>query len=224
VKGHTHLAVGLGIGVIASFNQPPEHIPILLVTAGIASLAADLDGNNLLNKRITKTAKQFKEVGLVIAFAFMILSVVSTFLDENSLPFLNGKWFTLQNKLLLFGVGAVILGFALRSQETLKNILMSVIGLVLIYYAVSNEIWWLVMFAFFIGGAGWFPHRGATHTIWALFYWVGMSYLLEQSTGIRGIALASSLSYLSHIIGDMLTKRGVKFLQPITNKVFRIIL
>jgi inner membrane protein len=222
VKGHTHLAAGLGIGVIASFNQLPEHVPILLVTAGIASLAADLDGNNLLNKRVTKTAKQFKEVGLVIAIVFMILSVISTFLDENSLPLLNGKWFTLQNKLLLFGVGAVILGFALRSQETLKNILMSLIGLVLIYYSVSNEIWWLVMFAFFIGGAGWFPHRGATHTIWALLYWVVMSYLLEQSTGITGIALVSSLSYLSHLIGDMLTKRGVKFLHPITNKVFRI--
>jgi inner membrane protein len=78
------------------------------------------------------------------------------------------------------------------------------------------------MFAFFIGGAGWFPHRGGTHTIWALFYWVVMSYLLEQGTGIKGIALVSSLSYLSHIVGDMLTKRGVKFLHPITNKVFRI--
>ncbi|CAG9607847.1 metal-dependent hydrolase [Pseudoneobacillus rhizosphaerae] len=222
MKGHTHLAVGLGIGVIASFNQPPEHIPILLVTTGIASLAADLDGNNLLNRRVTKTAKQFKEVGLVIAIAFMILSVVSTFLDENSLPFLTGKWFTLQNKLLLFGVGAVVLGFSLRSQETLKNILMSVIGLVLIYYSVSNEIGWLVMFAFFIGGAGWFSHRGATHTIWALFYWVGMSYLLEKSTGISGIALVSSLAYMSHVIGDMYTKQGVKFLRPITSKVFRI--
>jgi inner membrane protein len=179
VKGQAHLAVGLGIGVIASFNQPPEHVPILLVTAGIASLAADLDGNNLLNKRVTKTAKQFKEVGLVIAIVFMILSVISIFLDGNSLPFLNRKWITLQNKLLLFGVGAVILGFAHRSQETLKNILMSVIGLVLFYYSVSNEIWWLVMFAFFIGGAGWFSHRGATHTIWALFYWVEMSVTIS---------------------------------------------
>lgn len=214
MKGHTHLAVGLGIGVIASFDQPIEQIPIILVTAGIASLAADLDGNNLLNKRVTKTVKQFKKVGLVIAFAFMILSVISTFFD--------GKWFNLQYKLLLFGVGAVLLGFALRSQETLKNILMSIIGLILIYYAATNEIWWLVMIAFFIGGAGWFSHRGVTHTLWALFYWVVMSYLLEQSTGISGIALVSSLSYLSHLIGDMLTKRGVKFLHPITNKVFRI--
>jgi inner membrane protein len=222
MKGHTHLAVGVGIGVIASFSQPIGQIPILLVTAGIASLAADLDGNNLLNKRVTKTAKLFKKVGLVMAVAIMLFSVVSTFLDGNSLLFLHEKWFNLQYKLLLFGIGAVLLGFALRSQETLKNIIMSLIGLIFIYYAGINAIWWLVMFAFYIGGAGWFSHRGTTHTLWALTYWVVMSYFLEKSTGIEGLALVSSLSYLSHIIGDMLTKRGVKFLHPLTKKVFRI--
>jgi inner membrane protein len=222
MKGHTHLAVGIGIGVIASFNQPIEQIPILLVTVGIASLAADLDGNNLLNKRVTKTVKLFKKVGLVIALAIMLLSVVSSLLDVNSFPILGEKWFNLQYKLLIFGVGAVILGFALRSQETLKNILMSLIGVILIYFAATNDIWWLVMFAFYIGGAGWFSHRGTTHTLWALFYWMVMSYYLEESTGIEGLALVSSLSYLSHIIGDMLTKRGVKFLHPLTKKVFRI--
>jgi inner membrane protein len=222
MKGHTHLAVGVGIGVIASFGQPIEQIPIILVTAGIASLAADLDGNNLLNKRVTKTVKLFKKVGLVIALAIMLLSVVSSLLDENSFPILDEKWFNLQYKLLIFGVGAVILGFALRSQETLKNILMSLIGVILIYFAATNAIWWLVMFAFYIGGAGWFSHRGTTHTLWALSYWMVMSYYLEESTGIEGLALVSSLSYLSHIIGDMLTKRGVKFLHPLTKKVFRI--
>lgn len=222
VEGHTHLAVGVGIGVIASFNQPLEHIPIVLLASGVASLAADLDGNNLLNKHVTKTVKQFKKVGLVIAMAIMVLSVASIFFDEKSLSFLNSDWFTLQNKLIVFCVGAVVLGFALSSHETLKNILMSIIGLILIYYAASNGLWWLVMLAFFIGGAGWFSHRGATHTIWALSYWGLMSYLLEQSIGIEGLTLISVLSYLSHIIGDMLTKRGVKFLHPLTNRVFRL--
>jgi inner membrane protein len=221
MKGQTHLAVGLGIGVIASFNQPVEHIPIVMVTAGIASLAADLDGNNLLNKRVTKAAKQFKEFGVIIALVLMIFSVVSLFLDEQSLPFIRDSWFTLQSKLLNFGLGAVILSFALRKQETLKNIIMSLIGLTLIYYAATNEWWWLVMFGLYIGGAGWFSHRGPTHTLWALLYWMAMSFLLENSTGIQGLTLISTLSYLSHIVGDMLTKRGVKFLQPITNKVFR---
>ncbi|WP_182102488.1 metal-dependent hydrolase [Niallia taxi] len=222
MKGQTHLAVGLGIGVVASFNQPAEFIPIVMVTSGVASLAADLDGNNLLNKRVTKTAKQFKEFGLVIALALMFFSVVSLFLDKNSLPFLNESWFTLQSKLLLFVLGAVTLGFSLRKQETVKNILMSLIGLVLIYFAATNELWWLVLFALYIGGAGWFAHRGPTHTIWALIYWASMSYLLEESTGVKGLMIISTLSYLSHIVGDMLTKRGVKFLVPLTNKVFRI--
>ncbi|MBB6446555.1 metal-dependent hydrolase [Bacillus benzoevorans] len=222
MKGQTHLAVGLGIGVIASFNQPAAFIPIVMITSGVASLAPDLDGNNLLNKRVTKTAKQFRKFGLITALVLMIFSVVSLFLENNSLPLLNESWFTLQNKLLMFVLGAIILSFALRKLETLKNILMSLIGLVLIYYAASNELWWLVMFGLYIGGAGWFSHRGATHTIWVFIYWGVMSYLLEESTGIKGLTLISSLSYLSHIVGDMLTKRGVKFMVPMTNKVFRI--
>ncbi len=215
------MAIGLGIGVMASFNQPAVSIPILLITSGVASLAADLDGNNLLNKRITKTAKLFKEFGFIIALALIILSVVSLFFDGNVLPFLNEKWFTLQNKLILLVLGAVIFSFSLRKLETVKNIFMSFIGLALIYYGAENEIWWLVMLAIYIGGAGWFPHRGLTHTIWALMYWIYLSYLLETSTGVKGLMLVSSISYLSHIAGDMLTKRGVKFLAPISNKVFR---
>jgi inner membrane protein len=219
VKGKTHLGVGLGIGAIASFNQPAEFIPIIIVTSGVASLAPDLDGNNLLNKQVTKIAKQFKELGLIIALVLMIFSVISLFFE---MPFLNESWFTLQNKLLMFVLGVVILSFTFKKQETVKNILMSLIGLGLLYYAATHELWWLVMFGFYIGGAGWFSHRGPTHTIWALIYWSAMSYLLEESTGIKGLALTSSLSYLSHIVGDMLTKRGVKFLVPITNKAFRL--
>jgi inner membrane protein len=217
VKGQTHLAIGIGIGAIASVNQPLEHIPFVLATAGVASLAADLDGNNLLNKRITKTVRTFKRIGWTLAIAIMVLALGSFFIRESALP----NWLTMKNKLQLLAVGAVLLGLSLRSQETLKNILMSIIGLFLLYYAATNEIWWLFMFAFFLGGVGWFPHRGVTHTIWALAYWIGMSYLLEQGTGITGILLVSSLSYLSHIIADMLTKRGVKFLHPLTSKVFR---
>ncbi|MEH7384574.1 metal-dependent hydrolase [Bacillus sp. JJ1521] len=222
MKGRTHLTIGLGIGVVASFSQSLEMMPIILVASGLASLAPDLDGNNLLNKRVTKTAKQIKKGGAFVGGALMVLSLLTFFLDVNFLSFLDEKWFTQQNKLLLFGLGAVLFGFSLRSQETLKNILMSTLSLFLLYYSITNELWWLVMFSIYIGGAGWFPHRGLTHTIWALAYWWYMSYLLQVSTGVESLALISTIAYLSHIVGDMLTKKGVKFLNPLTTKVFRI--
>ncbi|MEH7226609.1 metal-dependent hydrolase [Bacillus sp. JJ1566] len=222
MKGRTHLTVGLGIGVVASVSQSFEMMPVILVASGVASLAPDLDGNNLLNKRVTKTAKLIKKGGVFVGGMLMLLSLVTFFLDLNFLSFLDEKWFNQQNKLLLFGWGAVILGLSLKSQETLKNILMSLLSLFLLYYAVSNEFWWLVMFAVYIGGAGWFAHRGPTHSIWALVYWWYMSHLLEVSTEVDGLALISTISYLSHIVTDMLTKKGVKFLYPLTNKVFRI--
>ncbi|WP_099363791.1 metal-dependent hydrolase [Fredinandcohnia onubensis] len=221
MKGRTHLAIGLGIGTVASVSQPLEMMPVILVASGVASLAPDLDGNNLLNKRVTKTAKLIKKSGVFVSGTLMALALVTFFFDLSFLSFLDDKWFKQQNSLLLFGWGAVILGLSFKGQETLKNILMSILSLFLLYYAVTNELWWLVMFALYIGGAGWFAHRGPTHTIWALIYWWYMSHLLEVNTKVDGLALISTLAYLSHILGDMLTKKGVKFLYPIINKVFR---
>jgi len=221
MKGRTHLAIGLGIGAVASVNQPLEMMPVILVASGVASLAPDLDGNNLLNKRVTKTAKLIKKSGVFVGGILMVLALVAYFLDVNYLSFINDKWFSQQNSPLLFGWGAVILGLSFKGQETLKNILMSILSLILLYYAATNELWWLIMFALYIGGAGWFAHRGPTHTIWALIYWWYMSHLLEVNTKVDGLALISTIAYLSHILGDMLTKKGVKFLYPVINKVFR---
>lgn len=221
MKGRTHLAIGLGIGAVACVSHPLEMMPVILVASGVASLAPDLDGNNLLNKRVTKTAKLIKKGGVFVGGTLMALALVAYFLDLSFLSFLDDKWFRQQNILLLFGWGAVILGLSFKGQETLKNILMSILSLFLLYYAVTNEFWWLVMFALYIGLAGWFAHRGPTHTIWALVYWWYMSHLLEVKTKVDGLALISTIAYFSHILGDMLTKKGVKFLYPIINKVFR---
>lgn len=222
MKGRTHVTIGLGIGVVASINQPLDAVPVILAASGVASLAPDLDGNNLLNRRVTKTAKHIKKSGVYVGVALMVLTLVSFFLQMDFFSFLDEGWLQQQNKLLLFGLGVVILGFSLRSQETLKNILMSIIGLLLLYYAVTNGICWLIMFSLFIGGVGWFAHRGPTHTIWALIYWGYMSYLLEVNTGVNNLSITSTIAYLSHIVGDMTTRQGVKFLHPLTSKVFRI--
>ena len=223
MQGRTHLAIGLGIGAVASIvSQTPEMMPVILVASGIASLAPDLDGNNLLNKHITKTAKLIKKRGLLIGLALMCLSLYTYFFNVEFLSFLNGKWFTQQNKLLFFALGGIIIGLSLKNVETLKNILMTLLSLFLLYYAITDKLWWLVLFAIYLGGAGWFSHRGTTHTIWALAYWWFMSYQLQVSTGVNHIALISTLAYLSHIVGDMLTKKGVKFLFPLTNQVFKI--
>lgn len=221
MKGRTHLAIGLGIGAVASVSNPIEMIPVILLASGVASLAPDLDGNNLLNKRVTKTAKLIKKRGVIAGGSLIMWSLITYFLDLKFLSFLDGDWFTEQNKFLLFAFGAIIIGLSLKSQETLKNILMSILSLLLLYYAIKDESWWLVMFALYIGLAGWFPHRGTTHTIWALAYWWYMSYLLQVSTGVNNLAIISTLAYLSHILGDMTTKKGVKFLYPMTNKVFK---
>ncbi|MBD8036292.1 metal-dependent hydrolase [Solibacillus sp. A46] len=222
MKGRTHLTIGLGIGAVASVSQTPEMIPIVLAVSAVASLAPDLDGNNLLNKHVTKTAKQIKKGGQFVGVALIVLSLFAYIFNINFLPFLEDEWLTQQNKLLFLGLGAIIIALSMRSQETLKNILMSILGLFLLYYAITDELSWLVMFALYIGAAGWFPHRGQTHTIWAVIYWGYMSYLLEMSTGAEHLAIISTMAYLSHILGDMMTIKGVKFLSPITSKVFKI--
>lgn len=222
MKGRTHLAIGLSIGVVASVSQTPAMIPVVLGTTAIASLAPDLDGNNLLNKHVTKTAKLIKKGGLFAGAVLMVLSIAAYILHAELQPYISESWLTQQHKLLLFGLGAVMIGLSVKSQETLKNILMSILSAILLYFAVTGELWWLVLFALYIGVAGWFPHRGLTHTVWAAAYWYWMSYLLEISIGADHLAIISTMAYLSHIIGDMLTKKGVKFLYPLSNKVFKI--
>ena len=81
MKGRTHLAIGLGIGAVASVNQTLEMIPVILTATGVASLAPDLDGNNLLNKRVTKTAKLIKKQGVIAGVALIILSLITYLLN-----------------------------------------------------------------------------------------------------------------------------------------------
>ncbi|WP_245831746.1 hypothetical protein [Oceanobacillus senegalensis] len=86
-------------------------MPVILVASGVASLAPDQDGNNLLNKRVTKTAKLIKKRGVFVGTTLIALSLFTFFFDKSFLSFLDERWFEQQNRLLLLGLGAVILDF-----------------------------------------------------------------------------------------------------------------
>ena len=73
-----------------------------------------------------------------------------------------------------------------------------------------------------------FGHRGATHSLLALFL-TSVLFVLPSLmlTGFAGFmytqfAIGVSVGFLSHLILDMSTKSGVPLLYPFTRKSFRI--
>ena len=73
-----------------------------------------------------------------------------------------------------------------------------------------------------------FGHRGATHSLLALFL-TSVLFILPslKLTGFAGFmytqfAIGVAVGFLSHLILDMSTKSGVPLLHPFTRKSFRI--
>lgn len=73
-----------------------------------------------------------------------------------------------------------------------------------------------------------FGHRGATHSLLALFLtsvlFVLPAFLLESVLALlyTQFAIGVSVGFLSHLILDMSTKSGVPLLHPFSGKSFRI--
>ncbi len=68
-----------------------------------------------------------------------------------------------------------------------------------------------------------FKHRKALHNILSLAITSIVSLIIALRTGIGWIpAVSFTLGYISHIIGDMMTRRGVAFLYPFRGEYYRL--
>jgi inner membrane protein len=65
-------------------------------------------------------------------------------------------------------------------------------------------------------GLAWLPHRGLTHTLIFTFIIAILSLVLTRSPVMWVIPLA----YLSHLIGDSLTRRGIPLFWPFRKATF----
>ncbi|AZN40148.1 metal-dependent hydrolase [Paenibacillus albus] len=212
MKGTTHLAIGIAIGVVGAATHPitPKNAAVFLVVAAFSALAADLDGTSLLSGKLTKAARLIRELllwgGMLLAGSVVYLYAA------------RGSFYPLYTA----GAAAVLLLGLLSRNGAIRNALVSAIGAILLYIGYKSEMNWLMGLGLYIAWVPWLNHRGLTHTVWAVIAWGAIGWSLEQQLGIQGVAYTAICGYVSHLVADTLTPSGVKWLYPLTKKTFKL--
>lgn len=208
MKGSTHLAIGAAIGVAASLLHPidPERAAYYVAASGFSALSADLDGTSMLSTKLGKVSHWMREGAIVLGLLALGVSACA---------------YAAQNRLYLgvaaIGLGLVLLGLIMR-EGILRNALVSLCGLGLLYAGWHSGFAGLMGLGVFVAWAPWLNHRGLTHTVWAVFAWAAIAAAFERELRIDGLAAVATAGYLSHLIADSLTPSGVKWLYPLLNK------
>ncbi|SEO20046.1 metal-dependent hydrolase [Paenibacillus sp. OV219] len=212
MKGTTHLAIGIAIGVVGAATHPitPKNAAVFLVVAAFSALAADLDGTSMLSGKLSKAAKLIRELllwgGLLLAGSVVYMYAA------------RGIFYPL----FTAGAAAVLLLGLLSRTGAIRNALVSAIGGILLYTGFTTQMNWLMGLGLFIAWVPWLNHRGLTHTVWAVIAWGAIGWSLEQQLGIPGVAYTAICGYVSHLVADTLTPSGVKWLYPLTKKTFKV--
>ncbi|TJY42452.1 metal-dependent hydrolase [Cohnella pontilimi] len=213
MKGSTHLAIGGAIGMAAAIYFPfqLDNAAIYLSVAAFSALAPDLDGSNLLSGKLSKLSRWLRDFGLWIGLLLVIGNAYLYFSLERFYP-------------IFAAISVIILLFGLvTSQGIIRNGLVSLIGIGLLYAGMQMTQTWLLELGVFVTWVPWLNHRGMTHTVWAIFLWGVIGWELEKQLNIEGIVATSVAGYASHLLADTLTPSGVKWLYPIYQRSFKII-
>jgi inner membrane protein len=213
MKGSTHLAIGAAIGTGAAFYFPfhLNHAAIYLSVSTFSALIADLDGSSLLSGKLSKLSRWLRDFGLLAGLLLVI---------GNAYLYFSGDLF--YPTFAAIAVTILLLGLV-TSQGTIRNALVSLIGIGLLYAGGHAKQNWLVELGVFVAWVPWLKHRGMTHTVWALILWGEIGWGLEKQLKIEGIMATCVAGYASHLLADTLTPNGVKWLFPLYKRSFKII-
>ncbi|WJH33375.1 metal-dependent hydrolase [Paenibacillus sp. CC-CFT747] len=212
MKGTTHLAIGAALGVAAGLRLQTDFETgmVWIAVSSLSALIPDLDGPSILSGKLSKFAKTFREVVLSSGILLVIgLAALYHWKGYYHFP------------LTLLGAALTLAGFAFR-EGFIRNALVSGIGAGLAAWGAFHSIYWLIGLGAYVAIAPWLKHRGLTHTLWAAAVWWGISLGFEAYVGYEGIATIAGLGYLSHLVADTLTPGGVKWLNPLVKKTFKL--
>lgn len=212
MKGSTHLAIGTAIGTAAAIYYPFswKHAALYVAVSAFSALSADLDGPSLLSSKLGKLSKLLHELlvwtgGLLVSAVLILYAVYGMEHRE---------WTVISVVLLLTGF--------IAKEGAIRNGLVSLVGCALIYSGWTSDRYWLIGLGLFIAIAPWLRHRGLTHTVWAACAWGYIGLGLEHELQLDGVAAVATAGYMSHLIADTLTPRGVKWLYPLWSKSFKL--
>lgn len=212
LKGTTHLAIGVAIGVAAVAYYPLSltNSALYIAVASFSSLSADLDGPSLLSSKLGNISKLLQNLVLGVG-VFLTGTVLYMHFFQHSFD----------RTFAVIAVSTLLLGFVARAGF-IRNALVSLVGLGLIYSGLVWSMTWLIAFGVYVAWVPWLKHRGMTHTVWAILAWGGIGWGLEQQLQVQGIMIVSMISYFSHLLADTLTPSGVKWFYPLYKKSIKL--
>jgi inner membrane protein len=214
MTGKVHLGIGAVLGMVtaASFTTTLEDAAIIVGIAMFSALVPDIDGNSLLVSKLNNVVTFLRLVLLYGGFGFACWLGYNYYITNE-----------IDQAYAGIAISAILVGSLLNNKGPARNLMVSAIGVCMFYYGLVLDAWtfWLILLGLYIMVAPWLPHRGLTHSIWALLLWGLIAYLAEQEFGLEGIMKAAVAGYLSHLVADMFTAKGIKWLAPITDKAFK---
>lgn len=211
MKGSTHLAIGTAIGIAAAAYYPFtfQNAALYISVAGFSALSADLDSRSILSSKLSKLSKLLHELfhwgGISLVIACLYLYFVRDFFDLT---------------LTCVSIMIFLIGF-ITKEGIIRNTLVTLVGLGIIYTGSYWKLNWLMGSGLFISWAPWLKHRGMTHTIWAALIWGSIGYGMQNQLQVEGLMLVSFTSYLSHLVADTMTPAGVKWFYPLYKKAIK---
>lgn len=210
MRGKSHLAIGLLTTIEVSSIIGIGISPINMVFASIFSVLPDIDESNssVLNNIISK--KFTKQIHKVLLYTFLI-TLVYFYMKTND------------NLYIILFVSIFLINIIEKKitenfvRSSFISLFFLLITLTLIIFKVNLGIVLMssLLFLFPIS-----KHRSISHSIIAvIFIFIVMKYL-ESIYYLKNIAVTSTIAYLSHIICDAVTKRGIPILYPFSKKFF----
>jgi inner membrane protein len=205
------LAIGLITGAAVAALVPDFKLSLPgIALAGFSSLAPDLDHpNSRLSKRIG-FADNF------VRWAFVGVAALVAVYTHLNLPPGSDRRIGFTVALSMFLIGA-----AMQNQSARKLALLFT-GILAVLAGFYYEFLWLSLLGAFVSAAPFTSHRSFTHTIWAAALWTYIGHLANRDLGWHGIAVYAGAGYLSHLLADTLTKSGVRYLLPLSDKALKV--
>ncbi len=200
MMGKAHLIIGTGVSLsLLALTGAPVTVGAVAIAA-VSSLLPDIDHPN----SILVTRALPDRLLRILQSAMLLIAAALLFYAPIAQP-----W---NSVLAAIAVVAMFL-----PEQALRKGAFVLIGLAVIVlgerYAPWNRMGGILLIVFSLA-----PHRGITHTVYALGAWTLLLYGLTSAHG-PSIWLAGALSYAAHLICDSLTKNGIRPLPPLKWKL-----
>ncbi|WP_342564708.1 metal-dependent hydrolase [Paenibacillus sp. FSL R7-0345] len=202
MMGKSHFIISTGI-TLSVMNLLGYEITVPAVAvAAVSSLLPDIDEPNslLVRSAVPESMLRLLQVALIGAGIYLYFAGI-----------VDAPW----NIVLALLVGSV----SFLPGRRLRQLVMLLIALALFAFAADYDPWNYIAACILIV-ASVVPHRGITHTLYAVAGWGVLLYFVSLGMNDGGsLWIAGAMSYALHLLADSLTQRGITLLPPLPFKL-----